>query len=158
MINYSRSVSGKTFDFDGFSIKEPTLKGRINFQFSAPSRKITGLDKMVQQWLYIFLTPQGSDVFEPERGTNFIAVLEAAANDRGYISNIVSSSVANTNEQMLALQAETPSLPPDETFVLSTLSSIVYGITSVEIRIRIINAEGAGRTLTVPSPFVNAPI
>ena len=157
---YSRNLVGKTFDFDWFSIKESTLVGEVNFSFAGTSRRVTGLDKMVQRWLYLFLTPIGSDIYDPGLGTDLHRILEATLADEAYITNVINASVNDASEQLSASQTLEDNLSADEKFVSATVKSVnfIRNELRVDARIALVNAQGSARILTLPTPMANAPI
>lgn len=154
-ISYSRESGGKSFDVDWMSISTSSLKGEVNFDVSSvrSPRKVTGLDKMVQKWLYLFMLPAGSDVFEPELGTDFYFLREASISDKGYVSNILTSAIGNASEQMLLLQGDQESTPDDERFLTAEMINLSFGLAEVDVTIKLVNAQGSSRVLTLPSPF-----
>lgn len=152
-MNYTKSIAGKTLDIDWFNITESTLEGEINFRFGDRSRRITGLDKMIQKWLLLFMTPVGSDVFEPNHGTELSSLMEASGNNKQYITSVVNASISDASEQLLEIQQAEPPTDPDEWFSSASLLKLEFTVTSVTVYIRIVNRQGLNRTLTLPTPM-----
>jgi hypothetical protein len=157
-ITYSKNITGRSFDIDWFHILETSQAGEVNFMFNNRSRKLTGLEKMIQKWTLLFLTPQGSDPFEPDLGTDFYRVLESSSGDEGYISNIVNSAISDASEQIEVVQSEVENLPEDETFSAAALISISVVSQTLDVRIQLVNAQGESRIYTLPVPLENSPI
>lgn len=62
---------GGTYDLLMVKVQGEFPEGQINFGLYDVPMKITGLQKVVQTFLKTLLTTKGSDVFYPERGTEF---------------------------------------------------------------------------------------
>lgn len=152
-ITYTKNISGKLLDIDWFNLSDASLQGQINFQFGDKSRRLTGLDKMVQKWLWLLLTPAGSDMYDPNHGTEFYNLRDAATNNHQYITATVNSAIADATEQLRAIQQQTPPTDEDEWFSSASLLRLEFGRDSATIYIRIINRRGLNRSLTLPTPM-----
>jgi len=143
-----------TLDVDWFSIEEASLAGEVNGGFQK-SRRISGLDKMAQRWLLIFLTPRGSDIYDPSYGTDFHLVKESAVNDESYIQNLINASISDTNEALSAYQQTEGELRESEEFYTAELQDIIFSKErqSVDVYIKIVNSQGDSRILELPTPF-----
>ena len=143
-----------TKDIDWFSLSSPELTGEVELGFTS-SRSITGLDKMAQRWTMIFLTPRGTDIYDPNYGTDFYLVRDAAINNESYIRNIITSSINAANSTFKAYQQSGENPTKDEGFYTAVLQDIVFSQErqSVDVYIKIINSLGEFRVLELPTPF-----
>ena len=141
-------------DVDWFGLKDPSLNGELGLDFQM-SRQVTGLQKLAQKWLLIFLTPRGSDYFDPDMGTDLHGLLEANLNDTSYIHNMIRSSVMEANSQLRKYQSEAQSLPKDEIFENSAIKKLEYDTQGlkIELEVAIYNSLGQSRVIEVPTPY-----
>jgi hypothetical protein len=67
----SNLETGGTYDILSVKVEGTYPEGKISFGFYDVPMKITGLQKVAQVFLKTLLTTKGSDVFYPNRGTEF---------------------------------------------------------------------------------------
>lgn len=108
---------GGTYDLLSIKVEGTFPEGKISFGFYDVPMKITGLQKVAQVFLKTLLTTKGSDVFYPERGTEFpelavgsnsiynddtlLAELTSAINDA--TEQTINSLNVNTSDQSSCL-------------------------------------------------------
>ena len=143
-----------TSDVDWLAVLDASLTGEAQLSF-AGSRAVTALQKLAHRWLMIFLTPVGSDVYDPNYGTEFHTVLEAAVNDEAYITNVIYSSLSAANEQLVAFQSVETGLAEGELFFTAEVDTLEFNQAEqrVDLYVKVINSLGEARVLEVPSPF-----
>lgn len=119
---------GGTYDLLMVKIEGVFPEGKVSFGFYNVPMKITGLQKVVQLFLKIFLTSKGSDPFYPTRGTVFpnIAVNANLLTDDSALLSDINEAIQDGAEQVKS------SLNVNTQDLSSTLDSIdVLGIDRV---------------------------
>lgn len=132
-----------TFNFALFNEGSGMLEG--------VTRKVTGVQKVAQKFLYTLLTTKGTDAFNPEKGTELSEML-AGGNlySQGYAESVISSSISDAVSQMVTLT----SLDPDPSSRLSSveLNSVQIGVNSVAATMTLYTDAGDQAPIYVPFP------
>ena len=129
-------------DFKVFASK-PILRGEASLimELSKPFQSVSGMDRLVQSWMMVFLTTPGSDVFSPQSGGGAMAII-GSSTDRKNKSAAADLSVAidRTQAELLRLQAQNRGIPPEERLLSSSLESLVSddstGTLSARVQLR----------------------
>lgn len=110
----------------------------------------TGVQKVAQKWLVIFLTQRGSVRYRPLRGTDFpAAIVNGSIRTDADLVTAFSIAADQVAEQMAA--DALPTDPLDEQFVSATLvSASVPGNGTATLSVKITTAAGAARTVVFP--------
>ncbi len=85
-------------------------------------KKITGPEKLLQRFLVELLTPRGSDIYRPRRGTMFMTAWNRGITTEAYLTQIflLSERQARGNLQ----GEETDDTPANEQYVNTTISRL----------------------------------
>ena len=113
----------------------------------------TGIQKLIQQWLITFLTPEGSVKFHPEWGTSFLA---EASNFRNEIEATTEFYVCNSDACDQLEEAETDDMPDDERIDTVELDNIT--ITSDGFKLKVILTSAAGESAPLILPITINPL
>lgn len=116
------------------------------------TRSVSGLDRLVQDWMLLFLTTPGSDVFEPSLGGGARQIIGKPSYGGGTSASAeLSLAVSRTREQLLRLQAQNPRIPPAERLLSASLSSVRFDelTTTLTAVVDIQNMVGAAASVTV---------
>ncbi len=124
----------------------------VSLAVARPLRTVSGIDRLVQEWVLIFLTNPGSDIFDPTSGGGARSVIGQAADVTGTNAmSDLSLAVENTKRQLLQKQAKNSKIPPNERLLSASLSNVSYDqkttalIGLVDLR----NVVGGAATVTV---------
>lgn len=126
-------------------------EGNLQFRFEQIPRKITGIQKVAQLFLKTLLTPKGSDVIYPEKGTNFPELTIGAnrqSEDDEFISDVL------TTLQDAENQVKYSSVDSDEASSLASVSLLgfEYLKETLSLYIRIITEAGETASIAIPFP------
>lgn len=157
--NYYNLGEGETFDLLVIDFLEGFPNGTIQFTIPTLPRKVTGVQKVIQTFLYFLFSRKGTDLLDTNKGTYFT--------DYTSYSNRLGSALAvhdgiETDVQDAAAQAKA-SLEATETSSTSLLDSveIVYlDVTSSysDIYLKITTQAGDTASVSVPFPQENLTI
>ena len=99
----------------------------INLKTAKPIKALEGMDRLIQEWVLVFLSTPGSDIFNPSAGGGALALI--GKNDKTANSNITADltlAVMNTKNQILKAQASNLKIPPSERLLSCTLVSVKF--------------------------------
>lgn len=103
-------------------------QSRIRFRLGNTTSKVRGILRLVQLFLKILLTSQGSDIFARKIGASALRNLGdtfSAAESGRVVSDLV-LSVANAQRQLIAIQARDTSIPADERLLAAKVTRAAY--------------------------------
>ena len=153
----SIDYTGRTVDLLIFQGVEPSGKQRIHtgFALDEGGYVCTGVQKVAQSWLILFLTDLGTVLNKPTRGSSF---LHAMRTGRIRVEDDVSAEFSLAAEQVrqtMGLDASADgTLPADERldeavlleFDLDQAASYLY------LKVRILTVAGDSRDVILPVP------
>lgn len=123
-----------------------TERSLIRFRFGKTSKKVSGLLRLVQLFLKVLFTTQGTDIFAPNLGGNGLRALGKNFS-KDQQSSIVSDlviSVDTTARQIISIQSRDPSLPRSERLLTAKLTSTSYNRNETALMgsIELVNQTG----------------
>jgi len=107
----------------------------------------TGIQKIVQQWLCIFLTPIGSQTFNPLRGTRFMLDIFDAGSESSIFSTFYFAN-SDAIDQMKA--EELVEMPDDERIDDVTLTRLSLYLGTLSLYIHITSKAGESAEIILP--------
>lgn len=99
-------------------------EAEVFFGYTSVLSMMSGLQKLVQDWLKCFLTSPGSDPFNRPGGGGAQDIFKQATAAEGPFSSALSIAIRRTNEQLIARQAVDVTLPRNEKFLDARLVRI----------------------------------
>jgi hypothetical protein len=140
---------GRKYDIDFVSWTED-VQGLAQFTFGDRARKTTGLIKATNRFLKVLLTYRGTDLFNPNLGTNFEDTKDMGGDTISEIGTFVTSQIADALKQVRDVQSNNE-FPSDENITSVVLTDIVeLGPDYVVMFLRIIVESGEETTVKVP--------
>ena len=124
----------------------------LSMGMSKLNRSVSGVDKLVQDWMLLFLTNPGSDIFEPDIGGGARAIIGKPVYGGGTSAMAeLSLAVSRTKEQLLRLQAKFPGIPPDERLLSASLTDVRFdnSTTTLTAVVDLQNMVGVSASVTV---------
>ncbi len=113
-------------DFQIFSSR-PKLNNdaALVFEVSKPVQQVSGIDRLVQSWMMLFMTSPGSDVFSPSSGGGARSII-GSRTDRKHKSAAADLAVAidRTANELTKLQSRAKNIPPQERLLSSSLEAV----------------------------------
>lgn len=123
-----------------------TAKSTLRFRLGTVPSKVRGPLRLSQLFLKVLFTNPGTDIFNKKLGAGALRTLSAtfSASDSGGIINDFSVAVRSTVRQIVAIQARTPSLPPDEKLLNASILSSSFSPqeAALSVAIEILNQSG----------------
>lgn len=155
-MSISTDYTGRTVDALIFQGAAPQGEQRITLAMGDTGLITTGIQKMAQTWMMLFLTERGSMLHKPRRGSSFLTAMR-----RGRIrtSGDVTAEFGLASElvkrTMRVDAARAGNIPLDEQIGDAQLISheLDHGTSTLRLRIRLTSAAGVGQTLVLPVPL-----
>lgn len=124
----------------------------IVLELSKPVQSLSGMDRLIQSWIMLFLTTPGSDVFSPSSGGGARAIIGAPTDSKNKsASEGLTVAIQRTEAELLRLQAGKKYVPPQEKLLSSSLETITYddatGTISARVRLKNLVSESASISL-----------
>lgn len=143
------NYNNKSVDVVAFHGVTPVGYSRLrqNLFLEASGEVCTGIQKLVQRWLCIFLTPIGSQTFNPNRGTRFMLDIfhvgsESAIFSTFYFAN--SDTIAQLKEE------DFTGTPNDERIDSVKLTKISLYLDTLSLYIHITSKAGESADIILP--------
>ena len=112
--------------------------------FEIDDHSVSGIEKLSQQWLRVFMTPCYDDLITEESvGTKLANIIISGVVDMDYLQALAYEAIDTTNTQITEAQMENTDLEDDE--ILSYAEMIDYNIineTILYLKIRIVSKSG----------------
>ena len=120
------------------------------------SRRITGLQKLVQQFLRVLFTSRGSDVLRPNVGTSMPDIARYSnIGHRFELENMIRSEIASASIQVADITASLSS--PYEILQEASLIDIDIGQVSISVGITVLSLAGDKASIFAPFPRFELP-
>lgn len=103
-------------------------KHLLRFRLGRSPSKVSGIVRLMQLFVKVLLTTQGTDIWAPQLGGNGMRNLGrtfSAQAGQGIVSDFV-IAVNQTTRQIIAAQAKDPRIPPDERLLRAQVLSVTY--------------------------------
>lgn len=111
---------------------------------------VRGLNKLMNLWTKVFLTPQGSDPTNLERGTDFAGLFGSNITAMQDVRDVVLLSITDCNQQIFEIQRLSPP-DTDETLRTAVLTSFTQLTADrIEVYVSISNVKGEEATTLIP--------
>ena len=124
----------------------------ISFEIPRLGRLVKGINKLAQEWLLLFMTTPGSDIFNPTYGGGGRAIIGKPSSHGGQSAMAaLSLAVDRTREQLVQIQSKYPRIPPDEKLLSATLTDVRFSVdtTTVTAIVDLYSMAGGSASLTV---------
>lgn len=98
---------------------------RSLFTFGPSPRGITGVQKLANRWLKIFMTRKGSHPIRKDEGTEFPNLVSGNFSDLASVEVDVLEAIDEANEQLRASDRRSPTRPANERILAASLVQFV---------------------------------
>lgn len=126
-----------------------TPRSLIKLRVGKTPSMVTGILKLVQEFLrLLFMTP-GSDIFSPDLGGAALRNIGStfSANKGGSVVSDFVLSVNTTSKQLVAIQSRDPRLPKDERLLSARVNSASFDQTTAALIVSVEIMSQAGRSV-----------
>lgn len=122
----------------------------LSLGVTTPPKTVSGIDRLVQSWVIIFMTTPGSDIFTPNSGGGAVAIIGRPTDRSGKgVAADLAIAIERTKQEILRLQAGIQTIPPSEKLLSSSLDSIQYDQASTVTSARVIIQNMIGNSAEV---------
>lgn len=121
------------------------LDAVVSLEITKPPKVIEGVDRLVQQWLMIWASAPGSDLWNPQSGGGGYSIIGRSTDKTGKnVAADLAQSVERTKSELLRIQAANPRIPPAERLLSSELQAVQFDPAKSELfgRVSIKNLLG----------------
>jgi phage baseplate assembly protein W len=151
---------GATYDL--FFVNTPSgyPEGKISFDISDTPRKITGIQKVAQQYLKVLLTTKGSDVIYPQLGTNFPnLVINSNRYQTGeeFYADII-DSIREAESQAIAILNTQGSDPASNLDHVTVEAIDLADKDGVNMYLSVTTSAGVTASIAIPFPQLDMPL
>lgn len=149
------NYTGRNVDLSIFENAQANGEQLLTLDFTSGGDVITGIEKMVQTFVFLFLTERGSILYNPTVGTPFVTSMRLGfIRTEGDVQNAFSTA-AEIIRQTMGLASDAAGSPPDETFAGATLLSfdLNKAESKLSLQIQITSLAGASRQVYLPIPL-----
>jgi hypothetical protein len=146
--------AGRTIDVLAFQGVQPSGNALLTAALALPGQGgfiCTGTQKLAQRWVLEFLTVQGTLLFLPTRGCEFLTLLLT-----GQLRTTLDAEQAfylSAQQIKVNLQAEENSTDPDDERLDSVnLLSLILSLDSLQLSVNVVSLAGTSRKVILPLP------
>lgn len=141
IVRVPSSQLGKTFR--DIKVLSPVSAAKqdavISLELTSPPKTISGIDRLVQNWVIIFLTTPGTDIFSPNSGGGGASIIGRPTNKSGKgVAADLAMAIEKTKNELLRIQSSNQSVPPSEKLLASSLDKVEYDSSSTVLSARVL--------------------
>lgn len=117
----------------------------LSLGLTRPIRTVSGIDRLVQSWVIVFMSTPGTDIFSPKSGGGGLSLVGRTTDRTGKrVTADLATAVENTKQELLRAQAKNQTIPPSERLLTSSLDVVEFDAktTTLSARINIQNMLG----------------
>lgn len=117
----------------------------LSLGMTAPIKSISGIDRLVQNWVMVFFTTPGTDIFSPESGGGGASLIGRSTDRSGTgVTADLSLAIEKTKQELIRIQSNTQTVPPSEKLLSSSLEKVEFDekTTVLSARVNIQNMLG----------------
>lgn len=110
----------------------------LTLGITTPPKTVSGLDRLIQSWVMLFMTTPGSDIFSTTSGGGGMSIIGRSTNKLGKgISADLSMAIERTKNEILRLQSQNQTIPPSEKLLSSSLDVVEFDKDSTVLSARV---------------------
>lgn len=151
---FSTDLTGRLIDIlisQGVNFVDENVTKPVELAFGDAERVVTGPQKLIQQWMIVFLTKRGSVQANPNFGTSFIRNME-----QGRIVTDADVRLEFADATALAtdtLDEANVNKPEDEQLAVAELVDFTLTPTLLNMKVNLVSVAGEGTTVILPIPL-----
>lgn len=133
------------------SVRLAQRDAQVTLGVDRPIRTIEGIDRLVQEFVLVFLTTPGSDIFNKKSGGGALAIIGKPVSGKDGAMADLSVAVERTRSQLIAAQAQNTKIPASERLLSCSLSSVKYDArtTTISATVDIQNSVGGTAVVSI---------
>lgn len=106
-----------------------------------------GLQKLCQKFVMTLLTPKGSMKFMPDKGSNFVTMVQGAQTER-QVGDAFILSLVDVKKQLL--NSESEDMSPSERYGSAELVDVSFWFDTISVSIRLFSMDGNSKDVILP--------
>lgn len=128
-------------------------EGKLGFEFTNTPRKVTGVQKVAQLFIYVLLTSKGADPVRPNFGTDFVKYIVGGNRDSD-LDQTYSDVATYVNDAEGQVKSILNSRRADLSSQLSSirLLSVTGASDSITLTIKVVTRNGEEAAVAIPFP------
>ena len=132
-----------------------TLSGKnasLSLKLHNPLQKISGIDRLIQNWLMLFMTTPGSSVFDKSAGGGAQSIIGKPTDNDGKSSVAdLTLAVERTKEQIIKKQSSSRNIPADEQLLSADLESVSFDASTGRLNavVSLLNRVGSSAQVSL---------
>lgn len=141
IVKVPQSQVGKALkDFKALSpVSAAKQDAIISLGLTSPPKTISGIDRLVQNWVIIFMTTPGTDIFSPNSGGGGASIVGRPTDRTGKgVAADLSMAIEKTKNELLRIQSSNQNVPPSEKLLSSSLDTVEYDASSTVLSARVL--------------------
>ena len=151
--------NGGTYDLLILGFPNGFPRGYISFELGDTPRRVTGVQKVVQTFLYILLGGRGSDPIRPTSGTNFASYIYSAnlGNNQEELRTLLRAYIRDAEAQtkkVLGSRAQDTASQLKSVEILFLTSAD----ESINLGLKVTTVAGATASVAIPFPQIDLAI
>lgn len=150
---------GGTYDFLVMGFPNGFPRGYVSFEIGDLPRRVTGVQKVVQTFLYTLLTNKGSDPIRRRSGTALPEYIFASniGSDADELRVTVRAQIKDAETQTMKILSSTNN---DKASQLASVQMLFVNseADAITVGLRILTKAGEQASIAVPFPQVDLPI
>ncbi len=151
---FSTDLTGRQVDIfisQGANFVDEVAQDPVELAFGDTERIVAGPQKLIQQWIIVFLTKRGSVQANPNFGTNFMRNMEQGriVTDADVRFEFSDAAALVTD----VLDEANAAKPDDERLDITELIDFVLEATELRMRVNLVSLAGRGTTVILPIPL-----
>lgn len=120
------------------SVSVSHVDAEITFALNNPLQLLSGMDRLIQSWLLVFLTTPGSDVFDVKSGGGAQAIIgRTTTRDGKGVAADLALAIERTKEEIQRKQAKIRSLPTSEKLLSANLEQLTFDSSTGTLQARV---------------------
>jgi hypothetical protein len=124
----------------------------LTMSLGAPLKTVSGMDRLVQCWMMIFMSTPGTDIFDPDSGGGAKNLVGRATNASGTgVAADLQQAIERTKTELLRIQSRRTNIPLAEKLLSSSLDAIHFDPdnTLLSARVTLRNMAGSAAELNL---------
>jgi hypothetical protein len=134
------------------TVPVPFKDADLTLELGGPLRSISGIERLIQSWLLIFMTNPGSDIFSPDSGGGGRSIIGKPTDSlHKSVSADLTLAIERAKSELLRLQSKYPRVPPSEKLLSASLENIAFNQSTgiLSARVSITNMIGQSGEVSV---------
>ena len=110
----------------------------LELGFPKPMKSVSGMERLVQNWMLIFMSTPGSSIFNPSSGAGGRSIIGRTTDRYGKgVSADLAQAIDKTKTELISIQGKNPRIPLSEKLLSSDLESLNFDSNTATLHARV---------------------